>query len=260
MRPVELNMEAEFLSIKDQLSSYLYRLTANKEDAEDLVHDTYLKVHKNISNFRRESEFKTWVFTIATNLARDHKRVNNRWGLDAQDKCKQAAIEKIEVQQRMKGAFGSQVEQSFDIKEHINYCFTCVAKNLSLEKQLAVILKEVYDFKRTEIAEILNCSEGVVKHLLFDGRKELQDKFEQRCALINKTGVCYQCAQLNDYFQVKNDAQEKVKALKLSPNNSSEQNLDLRLEIIQQINPLKGNGALLEDTILQILREEISDN
>lgn len=256
----ETNIQSSFLDIKDQLASYLYRLTANKEDMEDLLHDTFIRVSEKIETFEARSSFKTWVFTIATNLAKDNKRVKNRWEIDAQDKCKNAAAVNLAYQDRMMSAYNNQLEKQFDIKEHINFCFTCIAKNLSLEKQITIVLKEIYDFKRSEIAEILGISEGVVKHLLFDGRKELQEKYQNRCALINKNGVCYQCSQLNNYFQKDNSATNKIAQLDLDGSNNTEQNLDKRFELIQKINPLTSNGANLEDTILQILRETIKDN
>jgi RNA polymerase sigma-70 factor, ECF subfamily len=255
-----INIQSSFLDIKDQLASYLYRLTANKEDMEDLLHDTFIRVSEKIETFEARSSFKTWVFTIATNLAKDNKRVKNRWEIDAQDKCKNAAAANLAYQDRMMSAYNNQLEKQFDIKEHINFCFTCIAKNLSLEKQITIVLKEIYDFKRTEIAEILGISEGVVKHLLFDGRKELQEKYQNRCALINKNGVCYQCSQLNNYFQKDNSATNKIAQLGLDGSNNTEQNLDKRFELINKINPLTSNGANLEDTILQILRETIKDN
>lgn len=252
-------MNLEFEIYAEQLKSYLYRLTANKEDAEDLLHDTFIKAHEKIETFKGNSSLKTWVFSIATNLAKDNQRVKNRWDIDVQDKCKNAAVENPKVAERIVLSFNSQSDLQFEIKEHINYCFTCIAKNLTLEKQIAIILKEIYEFKRTEIAEILNVSEGVVKHLLHDGRKELQLKYENRCALINKTGVCYQCAELNDYLQTEKNSTEKISKLGLNYDKTPEENLNIRFQIINQINPLNSNGADLEDTIMQILRETIND-
>ena len=255
----EVNYQKLFLEIRPQLSSYLYRLTANKQDMDDLLQDTYIKISDKISSFRGESSFKTWVFAVATNLARDNRRVNNRWSADAQDKCRAAADASVDVQNRMLKAFAELPEKRFEFAEHINYCFTCLGKNLSLEKQISVILKEIFDFSRIEIAQILNVSEGTVKHLLHDGRKEIQEKFEYRCALINKQGACYQCAQLNDYFQEKKDAAEKVSALSIQPQNTSDQNFTERMKLIKLVDPVQGNGAKIEDTILQILRETIGD-
>ncbi|MBI3134284.1 MAG: RNA polymerase sigma factor [Bacteroidetes bacterium] len=255
----ETTIEVEFLAIRDQLNSYLYRLTANREDAKDLVQETFLRVFEKAGTFSGKSSFKTWVFAIATNLAHDNQRVKNRWAPDVQDQCRAAARVNIHYQERMQNAFSQQTTNQFEITEHINYCFTCIAKNLSLKKQIAIILKEFYEFKRSEIAAIMELSEGIVKHLLFEGRKELQEKYQQRCALINKAGTCYQCTELNNHFQTEKDAEVKVSKLGFSEKNTPEQNLNQRFQLIQRINPLHSNGALLEDTILQILRETIQD-
>lgn len=255
-----MNFADEFEAFSNQLLSYLYRLTANKADAEDILHDTFIRASEKIDTFNGNSSLKTWVFCIATNLARDNHRVKNRWAIDAQDRCKQAAVTNLHLAERMVNTFQNQIDKKFEIVEHINYCFTCLAKNLNLEQQIAIILKEMYDFKRTEIAAILNISEGEVKHLLFDGRKELQKKYEQRCALINKKGACYQCAELNDYFEQQQSAVDKITQLGLRPENTATRNLNQRFQLIHKINPLTSNGAALEDVILQILREAISEN
>jgi RNA polymerase sigma-70 factor (ECF subfamily) len=259
---VEINFEAEFLLFKDELTSYLYRLSANKQDAQDLTHDTFLRSKQKINQFKGASSIKTWVFKIATNLAKDNQRVKQRWAINVQDDCKQASMTNPDLTLRITDSFLSQDSVSFDIKEHINYCFTCISKNLQLEHQIAIILKEVYQFKRAEIAKIIGRTEGSVKHLLFDGRKQLQEKYDSRCAMINKSGACYQCAELNDTLQGMakgpSDAQQKIKAFDFRT-NQPEFNLDVRLAIIQKINPLEGNGAALEDTILQILRETIQE-
>jgi len=254
-----IDVDKEFLTIQGNLKSFLYRLSANKPDTEDILHDTYIKAKEKIGTFRGESSFKTWVFTIATNLAKDKQRVQNRWGLDAQDKCKELTVSNKSCENRMVSAYQNQKIKTFDIAEHINYCFTCIAKNLTLEKQVAIILKEFYNFKRLEIAQILGITEGVVKHLLHGARNELQTRYEHRCAMINKNGICYQCAELYDYFQNSNKSDEKIHQYGFLPENNMNLNLNIRFKLINKINPLENNGADLEDIILQILQEAIED-
>jgi len=253
------NVQEEFTQLQDKLNSYLYRLTGSREDAEDLVHDTYIKVTEKIETFRGDSSFKTWTFTVATNLAKDLKSVKSRWGIEVQDLCKEATLVDKSLQDKIVNEFQKQEDKQFEIIEHINYCFTCISKNLTLEKQIAIILKEIYDFKRTEIADILDVTEGVVKHLLHDGRTELQEKYNYRCAMVNKQGVCYQCAELNDFLQEKKDSAEKISLLGLSEKNDAETNLNIRFQLINRINPLNGKGSKVEDTILQILREALKE-
>ena len=81
--------ETEFLTIRDALTSYLFRLTASRQDAEDLVQDTYIKARRNVPGFKGKSSIKTWIFSIATNLARDHHRAQKRWQEDTQDRCRE---------------------------------------------------------------------------------------------------------------------------------------------------------------------------
>ena len=58
-----------FIGFQTQLKSYLYRLLANRNDAEDIMHDTFIKAFDKLSTFRGESSLKTWVFQIANHLA-----------------------------------------------------------------------------------------------------------------------------------------------------------------------------------------------
>ena len=90
---MKIEPESEFAALSTALESYLYRLTANRQDAEDLLHDTFIVVKQSFASFKGLSSFKTWVFSIATNLARDNQRVKNRWAVDVQDLCKPAAID-----------------------------------------------------------------------------------------------------------------------------------------------------------------------
>lgn len=248
--------ELVFLLHKEQLRSYLYRLTAHLQDTEDILHDTYVRSKENIESFNGNSSIKTWFFTIATNIAKDHWRVQKRWNLDAQDKCRTEIETNTGQWTKMIDAFESLPEQRFEFIEHLNFCFTCIAKNLDIEEQIAVILSEIYHFKRKEIALVLGKTEAVIKHLLFNGRKSLQIKYNNRCALINKQGTCYQCAELNDYFKTHYNSREQSIAL-ISENSNSEELLSLRLKLISQIDPLTTNGAPFHDTLLQVLQEAL---
>ncbi len=58
-----------FSEFQNQLKSYLYRLLANRNDAEDLTHDTFIKAFDKLHTFRGEASLKTWFFQIATNLS-----------------------------------------------------------------------------------------------------------------------------------------------------------------------------------------------
>ncbi len=49
-----------YAGFQSQLKSYLYRLLTNRDDVEDLAHDTFIKAFSNIASFNQESSLKTW--------------------------------------------------------------------------------------------------------------------------------------------------------------------------------------------------------
>ncbi len=82
----------EFETIRPQLRSYILRITASVADTEDIVQETWFKASQNLASFQGNSTLKTWLFAIASNLAKDHLRLKKRWTEDCTDICKQAAL------------------------------------------------------------------------------------------------------------------------------------------------------------------------
>jgi RNA polymerase sigma-70 factor (ECF subfamily) len=135
----------------------------------------------------------------------------------------------------------SSPDKNFQIKEHLDYCFTCVTKTLDLTQQVCLLLKEVYGFKQHEIEKITGLSEGKVKHGIVDARRNMIRIFKNRCALINKTGVCDQCSALKGRLNPDQDAQIEANKLKLSQaaeTKDGERLLDLRLELVRSVDPI----------------------
>ena len=82
----------EFKGITGPLKSYILRITASIADAEDIIHDTYIKAADKLHTFRGDSSLKTWLFSIASNLARDKLRAQKRWTENVTDITKEAAL------------------------------------------------------------------------------------------------------------------------------------------------------------------------
>lgn len=243
------DLTEEFNQIIPQLKSYLLRMTASIQDAEDIVQDTYLKACDKLNSFRGDSSLKTWIFTIASNLAKDNLRARKRWTENVTDICKAKALENPSYFPEVMHIQSTSTQGQFEIKEHITFCFTCIAKSLPLEQQVCLLLKEVYDFKNKEISIIMDLSEAMVKYYLHTSRSKMVDIFEGRCALINKEGVCHQCSELNGIFNPKqnfNEELQKVEFAKQGNNENREYLLDLRLQIVRGIDPFQSMGADLQ--------------
>ena len=245
---VEL-LNQEFQNNIDKLKSYLVRITASVQDAEDIVQDTYIKALNKLSTFRGESSLKTWLFTIASNLAKDNLRAQKRWTENVTDITKAAALLNEQFFQEAMHIRMTSPQGQFEAKEHIAFCFTCISKSLPLEQQLCIFLKEVYEFKVSEISTILDTTEAMVKYYLHTGRSKMINIFDGRCALINKEGVCHQCSELNGIFNPKQNTQEelmKIDLVKEAENGNKEHLFDVRVRILREIDTFKSKASELQ--------------
>ncbi|PSL48172.1 RNA polymerase sigma-70 factor (ECF subfamily) [Chitinophaga niastensis] len=251
-----------FAEFQNQLKSYLYRLLTDRNDVDDLTHDTFIKAFTKISTFNQDSSLKTWVFKIATNVAYDHLRKLRRWQVDAQDRGADLAIGSEEVRQAFWKVHDTSGAGAYEMKEHMDFCFTCISKTLPIENQVALMLKDIYDFQIKEICLILGKTEGVIKHLLNDARNVMTDTFENRCALINKNGVCHQCSHINEIFNPKQNQQEQLMKLELvkgSKKYNREELFTLRTLLVKAIDPLHASGTDLHEAIMKCVRTAIGE-
>jgi RNA polymerase sigma-70 factor (ECF subfamily) len=153
---------------KDQLLNYVYRFVGNRNDAEDLVQETFLRVYKNKHYYKEIAKFSTWVYTIAGNLAKTELRRRKRRKLFSVSN------------------FVNE-ERDFDIPDTDNNPETAVDGSLkddiiqrAIEKLPAkfkevILLRDVQGFAYEEISQILSIPLGTVKSRVNRGRLKLQE-------------------------------------------------------------------------------------
>ena len=70
----ELSFDSIFRNYGKGLYAFLFRMSGNQHDAEDLTQETFLSVMKKLPTFNGDSSLKTWIYSIATNKFRDALR------------------------------------------------------------------------------------------------------------------------------------------------------------------------------------------
>lgn len=154
-----------FERYKKMLYSFFYNQTRDKNLSEDLVQNTFYKMIKYKHNFREDSHFKAWIFTIARNAMKDE--------------FKKRKINYEEI---------GHVEHSFSDHQHADHAIIqnerqeflrTALKKLSPEKREILILIKLNGKKYREVAEILNLKESVVKSKVFRAIRELQSHYCQ---------------------------------------------------------------------------------
>lgn len=240
------------------LIGYIYRMVTHRQDAEDLLQDVLVRVLQSIREYRGEAPFKSWLFGIATHVCLDHLRKKKRWRVEAQKIGEDESKADPEALPRLT-ELTRRPEFRFEIREHIAFCFSCVARTLPPEEQAAIMLKEVLGFTNQEAAGILSVSEPVFRHRLRAAREKMIGDFEGLCALINKSGICYQCRGLREISCEANRGPDLVQievapGLAVNPENLFE----ARLAMVQGADLESGRTRLMHDLFFDNLtkREE----
>ncbi len=109
-------------------------------------------------------------------------------------------------------------------------------------------MADAYSFKVKEIAVILDKTYGQIKHYIHNGRKKLDTIFQQRCSLVNKNGVCYQCSELNNKNK---ESKTKLSLNSIAINEKNKSLYKLRTDIIKAIDPINCNSFNIHDFLLK---------
>lgn len=246
-----------FSAFQSPLRAYLYRLTANRADAEDLTHDAFIRAYEKLSGFRGDASLKTWVFTMATNLARDLLASRRRWTESVSADAKAIVLGSPDLARALERTNRESPQGGYEIREHIDTCFTCIGKTLPLEQQVCLLLKDVHGFSVSDIQRILERTEGQVKHRLQSARRTLTEIFQRRCALVNREGVCHQCSELNGWFNPRQDqeaARQRVRLYRDREKAGARELFQLREALVRAVDPMDSPGAELQERLMDCNR------
>ena len=189
--------EATFAGEVPKLRGVLRRMVGHPDDVDDLAQQAMLRAFEAVSDFRGDSSPGTWLCAIGSRLAIDHLRKRKRWRERAQVIFAAACLESEALAADV-GAVLSDPEYDYDVRQHIAYCFTCVGRTLEPRAQAALVLRDVVGMTNDEAADALRVTKSVLRHELAGARTAMQQTYEGLCALVNKDGICWQCAGLRE--------------------------------------------------------------
>ncbi len=145
-------------------------LTSNHQDAEDLSQEVFIKVYKNIKQFKGEASLGSWLYRITVNT---YLNKRNRKAFNIIRKSQD--IDKINLNNKIlpRGSGSHDPEkstQSVFIQKHIN----AALQKLSKKERIVFVLRHYNGFPLKKIAQHLNVQTGTVKSTLFRSLKKLQ--------------------------------------------------------------------------------------
>ena len=151
----------------------VYRMVRDRELAEDLAQETFVKALNAIDSYRPEFKFSSWIFKIANNAAIDHLRRRELDTLSLEGSPHAETPQMVEATALQIGERGETQLEEVENKELGGEIERAIAK-LRPEYRTCILLRHVEGRAYEEIAEILNLPLGTVKTYIHRARNELR--------------------------------------------------------------------------------------
>ena len=156
---------------KGRLVSFLFRMTNDTTLAADLAQETFVRLYLARERYQPSGKFSTYLFTIASNLARNHFRFAGRHPTVSLDEPADGESEnRKEAVDPARDA-----STAAEGKEREREILDAIA-SLPEDQREAITLSLIDDFAIPEIAAIMGCNEKAVENKLYRGRQRLREK------------------------------------------------------------------------------------
>jgi len=146
-----------------RLLNFVYRTTGDRERAEDLVQETFIRIYRHLHRFDQTKKFSTWAYTIASNLAKNELRNRSRNPLVLFQMLKKS----WDADQRpLEWEDNTYRPDDLFRKRHLKQLVETVVAELPEHHRQVFVLREMEGKTYEEIAEITSCNLGTVKSRL----------------------------------------------------------------------------------------------
>ena len=157
--------------------SLIFRMVRDREMAEDLAQETFIKVLNHIDRYRPEFKFSSWLFKIANNVAIDHLRKKQLDTVSMSGSPHAGTSAEIEASSFEVAATGETALEELEAKE-LGSAIEKAIGRLRPEYRACIMLRHVEGRSYEEIAATLDLPLGTVKTYIHRARHQLRDALE----------------------------------------------------------------------------------
>jgi len=154
--------------------SLVYRMVRDRETAEDLAQETFVKVFNNLESYNPKFKFSSWIFKIATNLTIDTLRRKELQTVSLDGSRYARTDEEVEASRVTVASSDETPEERLEAKELGAEIESAIGR-LRPEYRTAILLRHVEGRPYEEIAEIMDIPLGTVKTYIHRARMELRE-------------------------------------------------------------------------------------
>jgi RNA polymerase sigma-70 factor (ECF subfamily) len=159
---------------KTAIYNFVLRLTRSSSSAEDLVQDVFVKVVQSASDFKHESKFSTWAYTIARNVSIDHLRKMSHRHHPSLDQARGDTPDGPTLLDRTADQHPTASVERVVIGAQIGKSIARCVEELPQEQREVFLLREVGNLPFKEIADITGVPENTVKSRMRYALERLQ--------------------------------------------------------------------------------------
>ena len=158
----------------DRIFSRVLQLLNNKQDAEEVTQDAFIRAHRGLENFRGDASFSTWLYQIATNLAHNRywywfrRKRDQSISLD-QPQCEDGSL----TLENVMPCADENPAEAVVTQEFVDRVSACM-QYLNDKHKEVLILRNVKNLTYDEIAQQLEISVGTVKSRIARARESLR--------------------------------------------------------------------------------------
>ncbi len=159
-----MEFEALVEAHSGEIFAYVWRLLRDTADAEDCLQETFLRAYRSFSRVRAGSNYRAWLYKIATNTARTHARQRGRLNARTIDLDPDLETDRSSPPDR--------VEQ----RQLIEAVTQAVAA-LPHQQRAALIMRQYQELSYRDIAAALDCTEEAARANVYQALKKLRAQF-----------------------------------------------------------------------------------
>jgi RNA polymerase sigma-70 factor (ECF subfamily) len=157
-----------------RLYRLIWKVVRNNEDTQDVLQETFIRLHRSVDRLREDVSLQPWLFRTASNLAIDHlRKVKPGRTISLDDRQQETGQEPETIHGESPDDPHRRV-----VRKQLEERLVAALNRLPKRQRMAMTLRCLRDLSMREIAKVLKCKERTVGTTLFAARKKLMKELE----------------------------------------------------------------------------------
>ena len=149
---------------KAKAMALAFNMLGNREDAEDICQETFIRVYSNLDKFDLQSPFRNWFYTILSNRCLDLLRKRRRF---------------FSFFKKMKEEYADNMSTQSSSSSRSKPLASKILEGLSPKERVTLCLWASEGYSSAEIGQVMKCSPSTARVLLYKARKKIKNKMEK---------------------------------------------------------------------------------